>query len=273
MVYSQGLRLRRIVSDDEKLKLRLDELADAFTISGYNKGLVRRILSKVASKPRVLSYTKRNRDDKIIVPWIITHGPGADETRSFVHLGSKILGKSSVWKDLGVKVMVCTRRACNLKDILFKRKAISLSVPGENKGTSSCGRSRCLSCGLVNPITTVTSTSNSRCYRINCSATCISRCLVYLAECIHCGKQYVGNTTQQLRDRITGHRNNKESALKSHLDLHKTKFNQSFKFLVLSKTSPDKLTESETIWISRLGTSEPEGLNRVDPCALRTGIT
>ena len=61
------------------------------------------------------------------------------------------------------------------------------------------------------------------------------------------GKQYVGNTTQLLCDRIMGHRNNKESALKSHHNLHKSKFNQSFKFLVLGKTSPGKLTEFETI--------------------------
>ena len=73
------------------------------------------------------------------------------------------------------------------------------------------------------------------------------------------------------RGRITGHRNNKESALKLHLNLHKSKFNQSFKFLALGKTSPNILTDLETIWINRLGASEPEGLNRVDPCALRTG--
>ena len=169
--------------------------------------------------------------------------------------------------------MACTRRAPNLRDRLFKRKSISLSVPDEHKGTSSCGRSRCLSCQLINSAITITSTADGRRYRINCSATCTSRCLVYLAECVHCGKQYVGNTTQLLRDRITGHRNNKESALKLHLNLHKSKFNQSSEFLALDTTSPNKLTELETIWINRLGTSEPEGLNRVDPYALRTGIT
>ena len=116
-------------------------------------------------------------------------------------------------------------------------------------------------------------TSGGRCYRINCSASCTSTCLVYLAECIHCGKQYVGNTTQLFRNRITDHRNNKESALKSHPNLHKSKFNQSFKFLVLGKTSPDKIHELKTIWINRLGSSEPEGVNRIDPCAIRTGIT
>ena len=50
-------------------------------------------------------------------------------------------------------------------------------------------------------------------------------------------------------------------------------FNQTFKFVVLSHSSPVKLNELESIWISKLRTSEPDGLNRVDPCALRTGVT
>ena len=118
----------------------------------------------------------------------ITYGPDAGQTREFVQQDSKILNKSPVWRDLGARVMVCTRRSANLRDLLYKRKAFSLSVHGENKGTSPRGVKRCLSCKLVNPVTTVTSTTTSNCYRINCNATCISRCLVYLAECTVCKK-------------------------------------------------------------------------------------
>ncbi|KAL9976657.1 hypothetical protein ACROYT_G013980 [Oculina patagonica] len=125
-----GIRLRRIISNNDKLLVRLDELADAFIISGYNRGSVKRILNKIASKPRVLSYNMRNQENKNIVPWVITYGPGAKQTREFVLQGSKILDKSPIWRDLGAPVMICTRRASNLRDLLYKRKAISLSVPG-----------------------------------------------------------------------------------------------------------------------------------------------
>ena len=169
--------------------------------------------------------------------------------------------------------MICTRRASNLRDLLYKRKAISLYILGESKGTIPCGVKRCLSCNLINPINTVNSTTTGNAFRINCKSSCTSRCLVYMAECIFCKKQYVGNTTQKLRDCITGNRNSKESALKIHLDSHNSTFNQTFKFVVLSHSSPEKLNELESIWISKLRTSEPDGLNRVDPCALRTGVT
>ena len=80
---------------NDKLELRLDELADAFIISGFNKGSVNRTLSKIVSKSRVLSYNTRKPDDKVIVPWVmITYGPGARQTREFVQQGSKILNKS-----------------------------------------------------------------------------------------------------------------------------------------------------------------------------------
>ena len=165
--------------------------------------------------------------------------------------------------------MVCTRRSANLRNLLYKRKAFSLSVPGENKSTSQCGVKRCLSCKLVNPITTVTSTTTGNCYRINCNATCICRCLVYLAECTVCKKQYVGNTTQP-NNCVTALLDTETTRSRLHLVLHGINFNQAFKFVVLSKTSPEKLTELESMWISKLRTSEPNGLNRVDPCALRT---
>ena len=270
VVYSQGIRLRRIISNNEELLLRLYELADAFIISGYNRESVTRILNKIASKPRVLSYNKRNQENKNIVPWIITYRPGAKQTREFVLQGSKILDKSPIWRDLGARVMICTRRASNLRDLLYKRKAISLSILGD---TIPCGVKRCLSSILINPINTVNSTTTGNAFRINCKSSCTSRCLVYMAECIFCKKQYVGNTTQKLRDCITGNRNSKESALKIHLDSHNSTFNQTFKFVVLSHSSPEKLNELESIWISKLRTSEPDGLNRVDPCALRTGVT
>ena len=61
---------------------------------------------------------------------------------------------------------------------------------------------RCLSCKLVNLITTVTSTSAGNCYHINCNAACSSRSLVYLVECIVSKKQYVINADENLDEAV-----------------------------------------------------------------------
>jgi len=50
------------------------------------------------------------------------------------------------------------------------------------------------------------------------------------------------------------------------------KFNESFKCIVLCIGSPGNSLELESTWVGRLHTSEPKGLNRVDPSALRTRI-
>lgn len=102
-----------------------------------------------------------------------------------------------------------------------------------------------------------------------------SRSLLYLAECCFCSKQYVGNTIQMLRDRITGHRKDNEPALKSYLTGQKSIFSikhlnsQSLTVIV----SPEKLGEFETIWISNLDTMESKGLIRESLCAIHTAIT
>lgn len=70
------------------------------------------------------------------------------ETREFVELGSTILNNSNKWIELykGAKIMVCTCRTAktaNLWDLLYKRKAFALSIPGTEKVAVACERSRC----------------------------------------------------------------------------------------------------------------------------------
>ena len=95
----------------------------------------------------------------------------------------------------------------------------------------------------------------------NCRATCASRCVVYLATCGICNKQYVGNTTQALRKRVTGHRNGKDSALKEHLKFHENAgLNEVFEFSVITQTTMEHILNVETKWIRKMRSSEPFGL-------------
>ena len=97
-------------------------------------------------------------------------------------------------------------------------------------------------------------------------------CSTVSSRAVFCAKQYVGNTTQALRGRITGHRNNTDSALKAHAIVHRDVFDNSFSFHVICQMLPDKILEKETFWVHRLMKAESLGLNRVDPCALCTGL-
>ena len=58
-----------------------------------------------------------------------------------------------------------------------------------------------------------------------------------------------------------------------HFKYHEnTGFIEVFKFNVITQTTTEHILDVETKWIRKVRSSEPFGLNRVDPCALYTGI-
>ena len=54
IVYSQCIRLRRIINCDERLKTQLELLKEAFLASGYPKTMVDNIAAKVLKSPRII---------------------------------------------------------------------------------------------------------------------------------------------------------------------------------------------------------------------------
>ena len=69
-VYSQSLRLRRIINSRERLETRLTELAEAFKKAGYPEKMVRNITTKVLNLERDISIKEKREEldnEKIMV--------------------------------------------------------------------------------------------------------------------------------------------------------------------------------------------------------------
>ena len=120
--------------------------------------------------------------------------------------------------------------------------------------------------------------------------------IIYGVECNLCGVQYTGKTVQQLRSRISGHRawmkktkdkekdqedgkweNEDEATLAEHLkaehELENAEdFNNAYKFTVLQFCAPSTIDKLEQIWISRLKTMTPYGLNISKPLGICDSI-
>ena len=101
---------------------------------------------------------------------------------------------------------VVTRRAPNLRDILFSQKSICLDT-GRGSVTSRCtpknskrvGRP-CSSCNLMSEEIKLTIGTQI----LHCSGgDCKSFNLIYCAQCTRCNKAYTGKTTQPLGKRVT----------------------------------------------------------------------
>ena len=121
---------------------------------------------------------------------------------------------------------------------------------------------------------------------------CNTRVVIYHASCRHCSKCYVGKTTQPLNNRISGHRRKFTECLRyngDRLDLdcdddyalglhlyfqHAVRdskgFNGSFSFTILERCNPQNIDLKEHLWIQRLKTIKPYGLNSHDPFGFTT---
>ena len=121
------------MNDEDLLKLRLEELVGYFVKSSYPKETVRsEVVADVLKKPRVLGYKEIPGSAGKTTPWIITYEVGYAENKEKVQELNTILESANTWKNvepaLIPKLQVVTRRASNLKDVLFKRKALALGL-------------------------------------------------------------------------------------------------------------------------------------------------
>ena len=125
------------------------------------------------------------------------------------------------------------------------------------------------------------------------SGSCISNNLIYAATCQLCYKNYTGKSTQMCSNRNNGHRAkfvkyvkhmqrggnhqkyilDDEYSLGIHLYnehnlIHSEGFDETYKFTVLENCSPRNLGVREHLWIQKLRSLYPHGLNLVSPFGL-----
>ena len=75
-------------------------------------------------------------------------------------------------------------------------------------GSEKREKSRCEVCLNIQETATFTSTAAGESFKINHTLNCDSNCLTYLLTCKCCGKQYVGETTDEFRLRWNCYKSN-----------------------------------------------------------------
>ena len=101
--------------------------------------------------------------------------------------------------------------------------------------------------------------------------TCHTKRVVYLIQCTECCKQYVGQTTKQLNHRVNAHLSSIRGKSRHSMSWH---FNNDHPIDCLSVTPVEKVSDDispkeaegelqrlETLWILRLATQQPMGMN------------
>ena len=199
------------------------------------------------------------------------------------------LKETNSFKSKNVSFKFVKKTAPSVGSKLATLKKMSLGIT--TGGTSKCGSptNRCQCCKVV-PDTPVTSLNVNGKKVVMPSGNCKSKNVIYLAKCNLCiDNCYVGRTVQTLNKRVTGHRSGFSTVVDKGLDyvnspdpddtyslgvhLHKvhgltSDFNKYYKFHVLEHVSPSTMEKSEHLWIHKLNTLFPHGINRTNPFAL-----
>ncbi|CAJ0955407.1 unnamed protein product [Ranitomeya imitator] len=200
---SQFDRVRRIVSDPDICSQRLDEIENTFLDRGYPRQVLRRC--------RNIENRDRSLEPSVRIPLVHTFHP------YMYKLHHKIRKHWHILKDSFPKIpefqapfLPCFRRPNNLKNKIVRSDVGSpastlrqtfLQTP--RRGTFPC--LQCAQCANVLRGHKISHPLTGADIPIRGFFTCQSTQVVYAIKC-PCGKIYVGETSQAIKDRISHHK-------------------------------------------------------------------
>ena len=289
IVYSQCLRLRRIINNEDRLLSRIKDLRDSFMNCGYPFGMVTNISDKVMKMKREETLAPKIPEVDPAKPIRISSTYGTDDSLvcSLKKYEGELLQTKSFSKCTKPLFSFVKKTATSVGNKLAICKKIALQH--QLDGSSRCNRSNCKCCNLIHDKKVTELTVNCKNIRLP-KADCKSKNVVYLARCKLCHKSYVGRTCQKLHKRANGHRqafykiasnglrfkeNDDEDlfALAIHLYDHgivdNNSFDKSFNFHVIKYCSPSDIQRQEHLLIHELNTLYPKGINKSNPLNLQ----
>ena len=276
IVYSQALRLRRIINKDDIFHSRLEELKIDFIAASYPLKLINNIFDKVKNLPRHLEKKQKKMESKSAV--ILTSTYGRDRELK------KIVQESC--EPQKIPIQYVSKTGAKLKNIVSNLKQVSL---GKKHGISApCCQRLCKTCNLMSGKCEIINSRNKK-FKTS-KGNCKSRNCIYCATCNICHKNYVGKSTQPEHKRINGHRTDMKKymdnpgilnvnsdvsekerySLATHLHNEHNKVSQNglddhYNFTILEKCTPKSLDLKEHLWVQKLKSLSPFGINLNSP--------
>lgn len=155
----------------------------------------------------------------------------------------------------------------------IQAKIIKPLQPFQQFGAMPCMSSRCGACKHIHRTNHFENKTNRKQYPITDKLTCETTNIIYLISCKKCTQQYIGETQNTLRERLTGHLSDIRRHTDKPLSLHFNSPNHTITDLIatpiekIKTTSTDKTDTHkqrlirEDFWIDKLNTLIPHGLN------------
>ena len=165
--------------------------------------------------------------------------------------------------------MVAYQQHSNLRSQLVRAK-----LPNGENNRKTIGMKKCIKgcsvCSYLKDTKHIKSRKTGERVEMKNKFNCNSAGVVYMVECHKCGIQYIGQTTRKFKARMGEHindiKNKKDKAIPNHFNSKGHKLSD-FRTMIIERVVPNDthwLLEREEMWIKRLETKEPHGLNKND---------
>jgi hypothetical protein len=268
---SLAFRGKSLCSKETDFQDYIRKLNNAFTTRSYPKKILKNQLnSSKFQKPKI--------DTSADPKFITTFYPGLHRINNIIRTAFPILQASESTKNLFARSpRIVFKKPKTLKNMLVRPKLPMSTETNSthNSGSRPCKKPRCGTCSIIKDTSHFTSKQTNKKYNIKEEIDCNSENVIYQLNCRTCEKQYIGQTSNPLRIRMTGHRfsvshKEMEKPIASHAEFHnKEKFEDCYELVgikQLSKHNNEKinrmrLKRTESAHQMVLQTKKPIGLN------------
>ena len=200
--YNLARRLRTIVSEEHVVQTRMKELKAFLIKQKYPIQIIEHGINRAMSLDKATLRTVKEKYEEKIIPYVSTHNPKDPEMYKVILDHVPILKEDDKMRNIlnKYKLIKSKRQPYNLKRLLTKAKFTSNNTPKLTK----CDKPNC---GLCIHLLEGDSIS-FRCgtnFKIHENMSCDVKNVVYVMKCGGCGEEYIGETGNLLRQRVTIH--------------------------------------------------------------------
>ena len=200
--YNLARRLKTIISEQNVLINRMKELKMFLLKQNYPESLIDGGIEKAMNLEKSTLRTVKDRTEDQVMPYVSTHNPKNPEIYNVIQFNLPILHEDPKMSNIlsNFKMIKSKRQPKNLKRMLTKAKFNSNNYHEVKR----CQRPNC---GLCKHLIEgdATEFKCGRKFYVHESMTCDVKNVLYVMKCSGCGEEYIGQTGDYLRKRVTVH--------------------------------------------------------------------
>lgn len=237
-------RLKTIISESVMLNKERELLERKLKSAHYPEKLVKDAMNKTFDN----NFNCKKKEEKSIYPLIFEYNTKAKTIHSQLLNNVHTLNFFPYSKHILNNKKACISYRCS--NTLFR------TLQKYNPAIRKCLESRCKTCDIIQTGHTINLPNRPIIYP-NININCKSSNVIYCLKCNKCDFIYIGQTTLQLRKRITLHRQHTKTLTYTILscNIHLHKCNNGFKvfpLFCLQNSTPSKLNFIELFFIKYL---------------------